>query len=262
MLSTDMGNNEGSNTKQVKSARTVFGVIEAVYELDGGGVSEIADHLGMAKSSIHAHLNTLESCEYLVREGDQYHVSLKFLELGEFAKSRKTEYTISQRKVRELAEETEERSQFIVEEHGRGVYLDREVGERGVHTDPGIGKRIPLHSTAAGKSILAELPTDRVESILDTWGLESVTENSITDAETLYDELEGIRDRGYAFNLEENVPGLNAVGIAVTGADGRVCGALSVSGPSHRLEGSLLYEEIPNLLLGTANELELNLMYS
>ncbi|MFO7927660.1 MAG: IclR family transcriptional regulator [Halobacteriota archaeon] len=257
-----MDANEEPSTKQVKSARTVFSVIEAVYQLDGGGVSEIATRLGMAKSSIHAHLNTLESCEYLVREGDQYHVSLKFLELGEFAKSRKTEYKISQRKVRELAEETEERSQFIVEEHGRGVYVHREVGERGVHTDPGIGKRIPLHSTAAGKAILAELPTDRVESVLDTWGLESVTDNSITDAESLYDELDGIRERGYAFNLEENVPGLNAVGVAVTGSDGRVCGALSVSGPSHRLEGSLLYEEIPNLLLGTANELELNLMYS
>lgn len=251
-----------SETKQVKSVQTAFAVIEAVHELEGGGVSEIANHLGMAKSSIHAHLKTLERNEYLVCEGNQYHISLKFLELGDFTKSRKKEYTISRRKVQELAEETDERSQFIVEEHGRGVYVHREVGEHAVHTDPGIGKRIPLHSTSAGKAILAELPRERVNEIIDTWGLESVTENTITDPDVLYENLETIRDRGYAFNLEENVPGLHAVGVAVSGAGGQVCGALSVSGPSHRLEGSLLHQEIPNLLLGTANELELNLMYS
>jgi DNA-binding IclR family transcriptional regulator len=257
-----MKTDDESDTKRVKSVRTAFAVIEAIYELEGGGVSEIASHLGMAKSSIHAHLKTLEDSEYVVREGNQYHVSLKFLELGEFAKSRKQEYTISRRKVRELAEETEERSQFIVEEHGRGVYVHREVGEHAVHTDPGIGKRIPLHSTSAGKAILAELPPERVEEIIDMWGLEPVTENTITETDVLYENLETIRERGYAFNLEENVPGLHAVGVAVSGAGGRVCGALSVSGPSHRLEGALLHEEIPNLLLGTANELELNLMYS
>lgn len=252
----------GDDSERVKSAETAFAVVEALLDLEGGGVSEIAARLGMAKSTIHAHLQTLENAEYVVREGDQYHVGLRFLELGEFARTRKEEYHLSQAKVFELAEETQERAQFIVEEHGYGVYLYREVGDRAVHTDPGIGKRIPLHSTAAGKAILANLPEERVEQIIETRGLEGVTTNTTTDYDELKAELETIREQGYAFNLEENVPGLHAVGVAVTPEETNVCGALSVSGPSHRLRGDLLREEIPRLLLGTVNELELNLKYS
>lgn len=253
---------EAPDGDAVKSVETAFAVVETLYELDGAGVSAVATELDMAKSTIHKHLQTLTNAGYIVREGDQYHVGLRFLELGEFARSRKEGYTISRAKVKELAEETQERAQFIVEEHGYGVYLYREVGERAVHTDPGIGKGIPLHSTAAGKTILANLPEERVERIIETRGLEAVTENTITDREALFSELATIRERGYAFNLEENVPGLHAVGVAVTPNETDVCGALSVSGPSHRLRDDLLRTEIPRLLLGTVNELELNLKYS
>lgn len=252
----------GDESDRVRAATTSFAVAETLQMLDGGGVSAVAEELGMAKSTIHAHLRTLEDAEYIVREGDQYHVGLRFLELGEFARSRKEEYNISQSKVFELAEKTQERAQFIVEEHGYGVYLYREVGDRAVHTDPGIGKRIPLHSTAAGKSILANIPEERVEWIFETRGLEPVTDNTITDYDALMTELETIREQGYAINLEENVPGLHAVGVAITPDESDVCGALSVSGPSHRLRDDLLREEIPRLLLGTVNELELNLKYS
>jgi DNA-binding IclR family transcriptional regulator len=254
--------NESPDRDAVKSVETTFAVINALYELDGAGVSAVATELDMAKSTIHKHLRTLTDAEYVVREGDQYHVGLQFLELGEFARTRKEGYTISRAKVKELAEETQERAQFIVEEHGRGVYLYREVGERAVHTDPGIGKRIPLHSTAAGKAILANLPEARAEEIVETRGLEAVTENTITERGELFSELATIRERGYAFNLEENVPGLHAVGVAVTPNGTDVCGALSVSGPSHRLRDDLLRTEIPRRLLGTVNELELNLKYS
>ena len=257
-----MSDSDELESDQVNSVLNALNVIEVLYQIDGGGASEVARELDLAKSTVYSHLQTLEEAEYVAREGDQYHVGLKFLKLGVFSRSRKQEYTMSEQKVRELAEETQERSQFIVEEHGRGVYLHREVGDRAVHTDPGIGKRIPLHSTAAGKAILAELSSERIEAIIDRWGLEATTKHTITDPDELRADLEEIQERGYAINLEENVPGLHAVGVAVTGDDNRVCGALSVSGPSHRFKGDILHEEIPDLLLGAANELELNLMYS
>jgi DNA-binding IclR family transcriptional regulator len=261
VLISMVGSNEGGG-KRIQASKTAFAIVEALYDLDGAGVSQVANELGLAKSTAHAHLSTLADAGYIIREGDQYHVGLRFVDLGEYAKSRKDAYTISHRMVEQLAEKTQERSQFIVEEHGWGVYVHRELGEHAVHTDPGIGRQIPLHSTAAGKAILAELPRERVEQIIEQRGLEAVTENTITDREVLYEELDTIRERGYAFNMEENVLGLHAIGVGVKGEDGTICGALSVSGPSHRLTGDVLREEIPALLLGTANELELNLMHS
>jgi len=262
MVPTSMDEDTNESGKRIKAVKTAFAIVETLYELEGAGVSQVATELGLAKSTAHAHLQTLAEAGYIIREGDQYHVGLRFMELGEYAKSRKKVYTISRRMVAQLAEKTQERSQFIVEEHGWGVYVHRELGEHAVQTDPGIGQRIPLHCTAAGKAILAEFPRERVEQIIERRGLEAVTENTITDRKALYEELETIRERGYAFNMEENVLGLHAIGVGVKRGDGTICGALSVSGPSHRLTGDVLREEIPGLLLGTSNELELNLMHS
>ncbi|WP_435181088.1 IclR family transcriptional regulator [Halorussus sp. AFM4] len=248
--------------RTVKTTETAFTVIEGLEDLDGARVTELADHLGLADSTVHSHLATLYEMGYVVKEGDQYLIGSRFLQLGEAAQERKEAFELVKPKVKHLAEETEERCQFIVEEHGRGVYLHRETGERAVSTDSGLGKRIYLHSTAAGKAVLASLPEERVERILDRWGLPALTDNTITDADELLDELDATRERGFAVNKEENTEGLRAVGVPLTDGTGELIGSLSISGPSHRMKGEWFEEEIPNLLLGTVNELELNLKYS
>ncbi|WIV68655.1 IclR family transcriptional regulator [Natrialbaceae archaeon AArc-T1-2] len=164
-------------------------------------------------------------------------------------------------KVKELAMETNERAQFIVEEFGYGIYLHMETGDNAVETDVRIGKMASLHTTSAGKAILAHLPEEQVMRIVDRYGLSKRTENTITDPDALLEELETIRDRGYAYNDGERITGMRAVGVPITDVEDDVVGALSVSGPAHRMKGNWYEKEIPDLLLGTANELELNLTY-
>jgi DNA-binding IclR family transcriptional regulator len=248
--------------RTVKTTETVFTVIEGLEELDGARVTELADHLDLADSTVHSHLATLYDMGYVVKEGDQYLIGSRFLKLGEAAKERKEAFEMVKPKVKELAEKTEERCQFIVEEHGRGVYLHRETGSRAVWTDSGLGNRIYLHSTASGKTVLANLPEERVDAIFDRWGLPALTDNTITERAELLEELDTIREQGYAVNEEESTEGLRAVGVPVMDGSGDLVGALSVSGPSHRMKGEWYEREIPDLLLGTANELELNLQYS
>jgi DNA-binding IclR family transcriptional regulator len=245
----------------VGTAKTLFDIIEYVQEEQGASLAEAANDLKYAKSTIHRHLTTLKRRGYIV-ENDGYYVGLRFLELGERARNRHHAYGLAREKVVELAEETGERAQFIVEEHGQAVYIHRSLGKHAVSTDPGIGKRIPLHSTSAGKAILAAMPDDEVSRILERTKFESITDETITAPERLQEELDQIRERGYAFNIEENLEGLHAVGVPITIGENEVIGALSVSGPSHRLTGDLFEEELPSLLLGTANELELNIAHS
>ena len=246
----------------VKTARTVFSIVEALRETNGSGVTELARRLGVAKSTVHRHLSTLEELEYVEQRGDEYALGLKFLELGEHTRKQNPAYVLTRKKVDELATESGERAQFIVAEHGVGVYVHRQSGERAVETDSEIGKRIPLHATAAGKAILAFTSPERVEAIVERRSLERLTETTVTDYDELSRELAEIRERGYSFNDQENTQGLRAVGVPVRTADDSVLGALSVSGPTHRLKGDLFEHEIPDLLLGTANELELNIKYS
>lgn len=199
--------------------------------------------------------------EYLAKHDGEYYVGLKFLNLGGHAATRKQAYKMARPKVKELAEETEERAQFIVEEFGRGFYIHMDTGKQAVETDVRIGKIASLHTTSAGKAILACLPERRVQEIIQKHGLPKCTPSTITDQEKLIDELETIRNKGYAQNDGERITGTRAVGVPVRGPDNDVIGAFSVSGPAHRMKGSWYEEEIPDLLLGTANELELNLAY-
>lgn len=247
--------------RTVKAGERLFAILELLEEMDGARVSELAERTGLAKSTVHRYLVTMLECEYLVKEGDTYQIGLRVLELGESVKNRKEAYTLGKEKVRTLAQETNERVQFIVEEHGYAVYLHREFGSQAVRTDPGIGKRVPIHATSAGKAILANLPDAQVDSVIERRGLPTLTEHTIVDPDVLWEELKEIRERGYAINDQENINGLRAIGVPVIGPSGQVVGALSVSGPTHRMQGDWFNNELPSLLLGAANEIELNLAY-
>jgi DNA-binding IclR family transcriptional regulator len=238
-------------------------VIRELKELDGARVTELADEMDLAASTVHSHLVTLEATGYVVKEGDIYRLGLKFLDLGEYVRKNHSYYAMAEPKVDQLAKETAGRAHFIVEEHGRGVYVYTRSGEHAVETFSRDGRRLYLHQAAAGKAILAALSPDRLETVLDRHGLPGRTENTVTDREELYDELAAIRDRdGVAYNMEEQIRGLRAVGTSVTAPDGSVVGGLSVSGPTHRMKGDRLHEEIPDVVLGTANELELQIEYA
>ena len=246
----------------VQSARTLFEVLQCVKEGQGKTVSEVSDNLDYARSTVHRHLRTLEELEYLVHRTDGYHLGLRFLELGMNARDNYDGFELIQNKVAEIAETTGERCQFFVEEHGDAVYLARSVGEHAVQTDPGIGSRIPLYAASAGKAILAELTEQELSRYIEQTEFEQLTKKTITDPEVLRSELEDIRERGYSFNRQETLCGTHAVGVAVTDPDGGAIGGLSVTGPSHRLKDEKFENELPNLLLGAANELELNIAFS
>lgn len=248
--------------RTVKSDETLLEIVLALKRMDGAGVTELANELGIAKSTAHSHLKTLHQYEFVVNEEGRYHVGLRFLDLGETARHRKKEYQTVREKVEELARQTDERAQFIVPEHGYGIYLYRAIGDHAVQTDSRIGKHIGLHASSAGKAILANMSDERVDEILEKRGLPAVTEHTITDPDVLEKELAGIRERGYAINKEESTQGLRAVGVPIVGPDDEVLGALSVSGPTHRMKGEWFESEIPDMILGAANEVELNITFS
>ena len=163
--------------------------------------------------------------------------------------------------VDELSEETGERAQFVVEEHGYVRYVHTAAGDHAVYTDSGLGKGVGMHTTAAGKAILSRYPESAVRALLERRGLPPATENTITDEDALFEELAAIRERGVSFDDDEWIVGLRAVGVPVCGPDDDVLGALTVAGPTRRLKGPWFEEEIPDLLLGMANELELKIAY-
>ncbi|MEY7851032.1 IclR family transcriptional regulator [Natrarchaeobius sp. A-rgal3] len=246
----------------IKSTKTTFRIVEAIRELDGAGVTELAEYLELPKSNVHNYLSTLEEEEYVVTEGTTFHVGIRFLELGAYARSRRELYEIARPELDKIAEEEGELVNLLVEEHGRGTYIYRVAGEDAVQVDAHVGTRVSLHCTALGKTILATLPNERVETIVDQHGLPKVTEGTITDREELYAELEGIRDRGIAFDREERLEGLRCAAAPICSETGRVLGAISISGPTTRIRDERLETELPARLEQATNVIELNITYS
>lgn len=246
----------------VKSTRTTFEIIETLKEIDGGGVTEVADHLGVPKSTVHNYLTTLEEAEYVVKEDTEYRVGIRFLELGAYARNEMQLYEIAKEEVEKLAAETGELGNLLIEEHGRGSYLHRARGDQAVKVEEHIGTRVYLHSTALGKAILAYMSEERRQAIIDRHGLPPSTENTTTDPDALADELEAIRERGYSTDDEERIKGLRCVAAPGLSNDGRVLGAVSVSAPTNRMQGETFEEEIPAKVQEAVNVIELNVTYS
>lgn len=249
-------------TTSLQTVENAFAVIDALRRLEGARVTELADELEMSKSTIHDHLSTLRAHHYVVKDGDQYDLGLGFFEIGEYARKRRKIYEIAQPEVTNLAEETGEVANLMVEEHGRGVYLYRAHGENAVTLDTHTGKRRYLHNTALGKAILAHFPEERVHEILDTHGLPQATKHTITDRDALFDKLDEIRERGIAYCGQERVEGLQCVAAPILSTDDRVLGAISVAGPTTRIKGERFRTEIPELVTQAANVIEINVTYA
>lgn len=246
----------------VSTTGTSIEILETLKRRDGATITEVADKLQVAPSTVHRHLATLLDQGFVVRCDGEYRIGLRFLDFGICARQALGFYDIAKTQADILADETGEKARLIAIEDGLSVLVHRAMGDRPLRTSARIGSRRPLHQLAAGKSILAQLRENEIEWIIDRHGLSGRTENTITTRAALLAELETIRERGYGFNRSESIDGLNAVGTAFRDENGRPLGALSVSGPANRLKGDMLEEELPELLLGAVNEIEINLKYA
>lgn len=231
-----------NRARPVKTTQTSIRIGREIQRRDGATLTELSEALELAKSTVHNHLATLVHEGLLVEEEGEYHVGLRFLEFGEHARNRRDHYTPAKIQVYRLAESTNEEANFAVAENGYMYSLEYVMGDANP-SNPAVGStfltvgsKFRLHNSAPGKAVLAELPTERVEDILDRRGLPATTENTVTDRETLFAELDTVREQGYATNDEELEVGFRSIAAPVTLDDGTVLGGLSIGGPAYRFE--------------------------
>lgn len=250
---------------KINSIKTAHKIIQELLTLEGAGVTELTDQLEKPTSTIHDHLVTLEELGYVIKVDGQYQVSSRFLEIGTRQRSQNPLYNVSIQELRKLADETDKHANLMIEEHGKGVILHIESGGNAPSLDihPTFpGTRTELHSTAPGKSILAYLPPERVDQIIDTVGMPEFTKKTITDRDALTKELTDIREQGYAYDRGERVVGLRAIGAPILDLNRKVRGAIAAYGPANQTVEEKYHEEISQKVLETANVVEMNLNYS
>ncbi|WP_276260557.1 IclR family transcriptional regulator [Haloglomus litoreum] len=243
-----------SSSRHVKSVRTGFRIVEVLQNQDGAEITELAEHLDLAKSTVHNYLSTLESMGYVRNQNGTYRIGLRFLTHGMAARSTLGIREEVRAALSDVAEEISQAAWWIAEEQGRGIFVERAVPEGTQAVYGRIGKRSYLHTHGPGKAILAHLPEEYVRRIIDHHGLPVYTNRTITDSERLLEQLAEIRDRGYAFTDGETALGVQSIGVAFEDEQG--CShALGVFGYSHDFGGESLDEDIPMLLADRVEEL-------
>jgi DNA-binding IclR family transcriptional regulator len=248
--------------RRVKSVDNAADIVESLRALRGATVSELAERTGLSPGSVHTHLATLRD-RGLVRKDDRtYDLGHQFLVLGEYVRNHAPLYRHGREVADGLADDTGEAVHLVVEDDGMEVILYESFGQDAVGTEFYIRNREfvdrHLHYSAAGKAILAHLPRDRVAEIVDRHGLVERTGQTIGDVETLFADLERVRDRGFAVNDEEGVQGLRAVGAPVLDTGNRPIGAISLSAPTSRLGDDPSTGSTPERVMEAANVIEVN----
>lgn len=253
---------EGGSPKRIKSVQTMFEIIDELREFGSTSVSRLSDELDMPKSTVHVHLKTLEEEGYLVNDGDEYRMSLRFLELGGETRQQIDTFPVGRSAIDELALETGEAAHLGVEERGKRVLLYTSTLEDGLYDNSPIGYHTHIHWTAMGKALLAKLPNDRVHSIIDEHGLPEATDQTVTDRERLFEELEVIREQGYAVERDEHRAGLATISMATEPecSDQGPIG-IGISGPTQRIADKNADDELVEAIQNVVNVVELELKY-
>lgn len=246
----------------IKSVLRASEIMETIQEKNVATLDEIATQSELTKGTVHTYLRTLEECGFVTEDEAGFRLGLRFITMGEHVRNEMDLYVAGQEEVDSLAKETGEYAHLVVESGGREVAIYESRGEYAIAMDYHLRMRETpqyLHDSAAGKAILAHSDPDRLDEILRGQELEAQTSNTITDEETLREELETVRSRGFAVNDEEEVRGMRAVGAPILDSDGSILGAVSLTAPAGRLKDERFTEETPELVMETANLIELNL---
>lgn len=250
-------------SRSLKSVERVGRILDVLRQQDGARLSTVAETVDISPGTVHTYLSTLVGQGFVERDGQRYRLGPELLTLGEAYRNSSILYQAGRTEVKQLAAETEESVHLITERRDRAMVLYEEFGPRAVgtkyHQQWREQTHAYLHCTGAGKAILAHLPTDRREALLEDHELVELTENTITDRERLREELARTRERGFALADGEEISGVRAVGAPIQSAEDTVLGAISLTAAASRLEGDRFRERIPSRLQQAANIIEVNI---
>lgn len=200
------------------------------------GVSELASRLGLGKSSVHRLLSTLALEGLIERDAatGRYRLGLKLYELGSIVGDHLDLHEVVAGPIDELRNRTGETVHVAILDGPEVVYIARRESPHTLRLFGRVGHRNHAHCTSTGKLLLAFLPPAELATVLDGFTLPAHTRRTITDRGKLDSELDAIRRRGWADNIEESELGVNSVAAPIREASGRVVAAISVAGPAAR----------------------------
>jgi DNA-binding IclR family transcriptional regulator len=229
-------------------------ILHTIAETEDATAADITKALEYSKSTIHEHLKALIANRAIIRYtesnptcvGDPpaypiYELSFRFFEMGEHTKRQFCPTAVVDRELKRLAEDTGELAHFAIPEYNSAVTVAIEAGRNATDVGMRIGERNPFPVTAPGRAILSTYADAdvRYEKVLRNVS----DDHPIDTPDAVLEAAEDVCDRGYALDDGESQPGIRTVAAPVV-IDGRVIGAVGLSGPASRFHDDAIASEL------------------
>lgn len=218
-----------------KAVRLMDYLAEAKRPLSLQELSQLTE---MPKSTVHGLLAPLRETGYIEQAADgKYRLGTRLFELGNIVSTSWNILSVARPHLQNIALQTGQSVQISTLDKAEVLILDYADTNRSLRVVTEAGDRLPIHSTAPGKAMLAYLPAAQSKAMLRISGMHSLTPHTLVSTEDMDAALEKIREQGYAIEDGENRIGLRAVASPVFDIGGSPRYAISVIGMFRRTSG-------------------------
>jgi IclR family KDG regulon transcriptional repressor len=219
--------------KKVQTLDRALDVIELLATVkDGFGVTEIGNHIGLHKSTVHRLLGSLSERGYVEKnlKNNTYKLGLKFMEIsGLFLKQLELK-TEALPFMRQLAEIIGQPGHLAILEGTDVIYIEKVELVNSIRMYSQIGKRVPAHCSAIGKVLLAGCDDLGLSRVMHNLSFERFTPHTLLTPEQLRKEVRQVAAAGWAVDNEEHESGIRCIAAPVYDYTGKIIAAVSVSG--------------------------------
>ena len=230
----------------VQSVSRVFGLLELLAEARGDvTLGDLSVSSGLPQATTHRLLRTMVDLGYARQlPSRRYALGARLIRLGEQAQTQLG--AVAQLELTALAGLLGETANLAALDRDAAVYVAQALSSHAMRMFNEVGRRVDLHDTGVGKAILASLPSATVRAIMRRTGMPTPTAMSHARIESLMDDLQQIRDRGYAIDEQEQELGVRCYAVMVPATPAPM--AVSVSGPLARVDIEFGQRAVPALI--------------
>jgi IclR family pca regulon transcriptional regulator len=230
------------------------------------GISDIADPLGMSRSTTHRYVITLAALGLLVQgPGRMYKLSLRVTDLGMSTLNSTSLREHARPYLEELRQRTTYTANLAVLDGHEIIYVDRarslRPGQGKIDLNLSPGSRLPAYCTSMGKVLLAHLPTFEQHELIATITLPRRGPNSITSKKALYAELANVLEEGLAVNDEELAEGLVSIAAPLRSEGREVLAAIDLTAHTSMISLEGMVDRLSSHLLATSDNISARLGY-
>ena len=223
----------------IKVFNKLLSILEILLQQNSPtNMTEISEKLGLYPSTIHRILDTLKHWGYVEQEADtqRYQLGPKLLELGLAKLNQMDLVREATPYLKDLINQCNETVHLGILREGEVFYLAKEESSQTIRMCSYVGKRAPLHCTALGKVLLADIPEEERKKILEDKELPRLTDKTITDKKELEKELKVVKKQGFALDRGENEKDVRCIAAPIRNHQGKVIAAISISSPAYRTD--------------------------